>query len=104
MGVMRMRTTPFYERTSDANQTGLWGPWAGHVVATKYEVDEKVEYFAVRSAAGVLDTSALFKYRIHGRDAEQPLSAVLARDIRTCRPGQAQYTMWCCASATTSSG
>ncbi len=90
-----MRTTPFHERTSAANETGLWSHWAGHAVATKYRIDEKVEYFAVRQAAGVLDTSALFKYRITGPDAERLLSGVLARDITKCRPGQAQYTMWC---------
>lgn len=90
-----MRTTPFHERTSTANETGLWSHWAGTTVATKYRIDEKVEYFAVRQAAGVLDTSALFKYRITGRDAEGLLAGVLARDITKCRPGQAQYTMWC---------
>ena len=90
-----MRTTPFHERTSAANETGLWSHWAGHAVATKYRIDEKVEYFAVRQAAGVLDTSALYKYRITGPDAEDLLAGVLARDITKCRPGQAQYTMWC---------
>jgi glycine cleavage system T protein (aminomethyltransferase) len=90
-----MRTTPFFARTRAANQTGLWTHWAGHVVPTKYDVDEKVEYFAVRNAAGVLDTSALFKYRIVGPDAERLLAFVLARDIRTCRAGRGQYTMWC---------
>ncbi|MCH7846356.1 MAG: aminomethyl transferase family protein [Acidobacteria bacterium] len=92
---MKMLTTPFHERTSAANETGLWSHWAGHLVVTKYQINEKVEYFALRNAAGVLDTSALFKYRIYGRDAERLLSGVLARDIRKCRPGKAQYTMWC---------
>ena len=90
-----MQTTPFYERTSAANDSGLWSDWAGHLVATKYQIDEKVEYFALRNAAGLLDTSALFKYRIYGPDAEKLLAGVLARDITRCRPGSAQYTMWC---------
>jgi aminomethyltransferase len=90
-----MLTTPFYERTSAANETGLWNHWAGHLVATKYRVDEKVEYFALRNGAAVLDTSPLFKYRITGADAERLLCSVLARDVRACRPGHAQYTMWC---------
>lgn len=90
-----MRSTPFSERTSAANGTGLWNHWAGTLVATKYRIDEKVEYFALRQAAGVLDTSALYKYRIAGPDAEEFLAGVLARDVRNCRPGQAQYTMWC---------
>ncbi|MDP9317759.1 MAG: aminomethyltransferase family protein, partial [Actinomycetota bacterium] len=32
---------------------------------------------------------------VRGRDAERFLAGVLVRDIRTCRPGRAQYTMWC---------
>ena len=90
-----MRTTPFYERTSALNQTGLWEHWAGHLSAKQYHHSEKHEYFAVRTAAGVYDTSPLYKYRIHGTDAEAFLSGVFARDVRKCRPGQAQYTIWC---------
>jgi aminomethyltransferase len=77
------------------NQTGLWEHWAGYLSAKQYHPSEKLEYFAVRTAAGVYDTSPLFKYRIHGKDAERFLSGVLARDIGTCSPGQAQYTIWC---------
>jgi aminomethyltransferase len=90
-----MRTTPFYERTSELNETGLWDHWSGYMSATKYHHSEKFEYFAVRTAAGVYDTSPLHKYRIHGVDAERFLGGVLARDIRKCRPGQAHYTIWC---------
>src|SRR5690606_14630348 len=36
-----------------------------------------------------------YKYRIRGRDAERFLAGVLARDIRPCAPGLAQYTIWC---------
>ena len=77
------------------NQTGLWEHWAGYLSAKQYHPSEKLEYFAVRTTAGVYDTSPLFKYRIHGKDAERFLSGVLARDIGTCSPGQAQYTIWC---------
>jgi aminomethyltransferase len=90
-----IRTTPFHERQRELNQTGLWKHWAGHLVPQKYQLAEKAEYFAVRNAAGVFDTSALYKYRITGRDAERFLSGVLTRDVRTCRPGRAQYTLWC---------
>ena len=55
----------------------------------------KHEYFAVRNSAGFFDTSPLYKYRITGRDAERLLAGVMTRDIRTCRPGRAQYTVWC---------
>ncbi|RPI21435.1 MAG: aminomethyl transferase family protein [Actinobacteria bacterium] len=90
-----IRETPFHPRIAALNQTGLWSHWAGHLVAEKYQMSEKFEYFAVRNSAGVFDTSPLYKYRIDGADAERFLSGVMARDIRRCRAGRAQYTMWC---------
>lgn len=90
-----IKTTPFHPRVEAANQTGLWSHWAGYLVAEKYQMSEKFEYFAIRNAAGVFDTSPLYKYRITGKDSERFLSGVLARSIRKCRPGQAQYTLWC---------
>lgn len=90
-----IRTTPFHERIGPLNETGLWEHWSGCLTATKYQLSEKAEYFAIRNSAGLFDSSPLYKYRIHGPDAERYLAGVLARDIRTCRPGQAQYTAWC---------
>jgi aminomethyltransferase len=58
-------------------------------------MSDKFEYFAVRNSAGIFDSSPLHKYRIHGRDAERFLSGVLARNVRACQPGNAQYTAWC---------
>ena len=88
-------TSPFHARTSARNETGLWSHWSGHLAADRYQMSDKFEYFAVRNSAGVFDTSPLYKYRIHGRDAERFLAGVLARDIRGCAPGNAQYTVWC---------
>ena len=89
-----IRTTPFHDRTSAANETGLWEHWSGYLVAQKYQLSEKFEYFAIRNSAGLFDSSPLFKYRIHGPDAEAFLAGVLARDIRTCPVGHGQYTAW----------
>jgi hypothetical protein len=61
--------------------------WSNHLVADRYQLSDKAEYFAVRNAAGLFDTSPLYKYRITGRDAEAFLAGVLARDIRACPPG-----------------
>ena len=88
-------TTPFHERTSALNETGLWSHWAGRLAAEKYQLSEKFEYFAVRNAAGIFDTSPLFKYRFSGPGAEAYLASVLARDPRALQPGEAQYTIWC---------
>lgn len=89
-----IRETPFHPRTSLANQTGLWSHWSGYLAADRYQMSDKFEYFAIRNAAGVFDTSPLHKYRIYGSDAERYLAGVLTRDIRKCRPGQAHYTVW----------
>lgn len=88
-------TTPFHARVEGANQTGLWSHWSGYLVAEKYQLSEKFEYFAIRNAVGVFDSSPLYKYQVSGVDAERFLSGVLARDVRKCRIGQAHYTFWC---------
>ena len=90
-----IRTTPFHERTSALNETGLWEHWSNCLVAQRYQMSEKFEYFAIRNAAGLFDTSPLYKYRITGPDAERYLGGVLARDPRKCAVGHAQYTLWC---------
>jgi aminomethyltransferase len=87
--------TPFHERLAPLNETHLWSHWSGYLSAVKYQMADKFEYFAVRNAAGLIDTSPLYKYRIAGRDAGKFLGSVLARDIAACRDGQAQYTLWC---------
>jgi aminomethyltransferase len=90
-----IRTTPFHPRLSELNSQGLYTHWQGHLSALRYTTAPKHEYFAVRNAVGVFDTSPLYKYRVRGRDAERFLSGVLTRDVRECLPGQAQYTLWC---------
>jgi aminomethyltransferase len=90
-----IKTTPFHERLSELNSQGLFTHWQGHLSALRYTHAPKHEYFAVRNAVGLFDTSPLFKYRVQGADAERFLAGVLVRDIRLCRPGHAQYTLWC---------
>ena len=90
-----VKKTPFYERTKDLNQTMLWEHWAGYLVARRYQYSETFEYYAIRNSAGIFDTSPLFKYCIKGADATKFLCGVLARDVRTCPVGHAQYTIWC---------
>lgn len=89
------KTTPFYPRLSQLNETGLWTHWSGYLSALRYDMSAKHEYMAIRNSAGVFDTTQLFKYAIRGRDAERFLAGVMTRDIRACRPGRAQYTVWC---------
>lgn len=88
-------TTPFHPRLAELNQTQLWQHWAGYLSAERYDLSAKQEHTVLRNAAGWFDTSPLHKYSIRGRDAERFLGGLLARDIRTCKPGRAQYTVWC---------
>ena len=90
-----IRTTPFHDRTSALNETGLCQHWSNHLVAVRYQMSEKFEYFAIRNAAGIFDTSPLYKYRFTGPDAERFLRGILARDPARCPVGKAQYTLWC---------
>ncbi len=90
-----VKTTPFHPRLAELNTTQLWAHWAGYLSATQYDIAAKHEYFGVRNAVGFFDASPLYKYEISGRDAERFLGGLLSRDIRTCRPGRAQYTIWC---------
>jgi aminomethyltransferase len=88
-------TTPFHPRLDELNGTQLWQHWAGYLSADRYDPSAKQEYFVLRNSVGWFDTSPLHKYAVRGRDAERFLAGVLARDVRTCRPGRAQYTVWC---------
>jgi aminomethyltransferase len=90
-----IRTTPFHPRLSELDTQRLYTHWQGYLSPLRYTHAPKHEYFAVRNSVGVFDTSPLFKYRIHGPDAERFLAGVLVRDVRGCRPGRAQYTLWC---------
>ncbi|MEI7744144.1 MAG: aminomethyltransferase family protein [Chloroflexota bacterium] len=90
-----IRTSPFHQRTSALNETGLWSHWAGRLAVEKYQLSEKAEYVSVRNAAGITDVSPLFKYRFSGPGAETFLGSVLARDPRVLAPGDAHYTLWC---------
>ena len=90
-----VKKTPFYPRLSALNETMLWEHWAGYITPVQYQFSEKFEYYGIRNSAGIFDTSPLFKYRIFGDDATRFLAGVLARDIRNCKPNQAQYTIWC---------
>jgi aminomethyltransferase len=87
--------TPFHDRVAALNETQLWSHWAGYLVVDRYQMSEKFEYFAIRNTAGIFDASPLFKYHIRGSDAERYLAGVMARDVRTCKPGRAQYQIWC---------
>ncbi len=89
------RGTPFHPRTSALCESYSWRNWSGYVCASSYQLVPEMEYHALRAAAGLLDVSPLFKYRISGKDAFRLVNKVITRDAAKCRPGQIMYTPWC---------
>lgn len=90
-----LKTTPFHSRTAPLVQGQAWRRWAGHAVASAYELVHDREYAAIRNSAALLDVSPLYKYLISGRDAVRLLDRMVTRDITKCRVGQVFYTSWC---------
>ena len=89
------RYTPFYGRTSALCESHSWQEWAGFLSANTYELEHMHEYYAIRTAAGLLDISPLYKYHIHGPDAFKLVNRVVTRDVARCAVGQVMYTPWC---------
>ncbi len=90
-----LRGTPFHSRTSALSEGQAWRRWSGYVVASAYELLHDREYWAIRSAAALIDVSPLFKYLVSGRDAARLLDRVVTRDVARCRVNQVIYTPWC---------
>jgi aminomethyltransferase len=72
-----------------------WREWAGYYAVSTYEVHHEREYSALRNAAGLIDISPLFKYRVTGRDATRLVDRIVTRDMNKVQVGQVVYTHWC---------
>ncbi|UCC71445.1 MAG: aminomethyltransferase family protein [Gemmatimonadota bacterium] len=90
-----LRGTPFHERTAPLCQAQNWRRWAGYLAASSYELTHDREYYAIRSAAALIDVSPLYKYVIRGSDAVRFLNRVLTRDVAGCDMHQVMYGPWC---------
>ena len=95
---MTLLPTPFHPRTAPLCVSQAWRRWAGHVVASSYDMVHEREYHAIRSAAALLDVSPLYKYAVTGRDAARLLDRVITRSAVKCAVGQVLYTPWCDAA------
>lgn len=89
------RFTPFYSRTSALCESHSWLEWSGFLAANMYELHPLREYWAIRTAAGLIDISPLYKYHIRGRGALNLLNRVVTRDVSKLAVGQVLYTPWC---------
>lgn len=87
--------TPFFDRTSRLCVSMNWKEWAGYHAVSSYETHHDVEYFAFRNAAGLLDITPLYKYRISGKDAAAFLSRIMVKNIEKLAIGRVSYCCWC---------
>ncbi|MGB3416622.1 MAG: aminomethyltransferase family protein [Mesorhizobium sp.] len=86
--------TPFQPRIDELAKTQDWYDWSGyHAPASLW--DEELEYFAIRSQAGLFDISPMAKYRIEGLEAEAFCNRLTLRDVARLKPGRVHYTAWC---------
>jgi aminomethyltransferase len=90
-----LKTTPFHERTSALCASHAWRRWAGHIVASSYELTHEREYHVIRAAAALLDVSPLCKYLVSGPDAARLLDILVTRNVQKLNVGQVAYTPWC---------
>ena len=90
-----LKTTPFHARTAALSLSHAWRRWAGHIVASSYELSHEREYHAIRSSAALLDISPLYKYAVTGKDSAKLLDRVVTRSVAKASVGQVLYTCWC---------
>jgi glycine cleavage system T protein (aminomethyltransferase) len=93
-----LKTTPFHERTAALCASHSWRRWAGHIVASSYELGHEREYHAIRAAAALFDVSPLYKYRVRGPGAARLLDRIVTRHVAKMAVGQVIYTPWCNAA------
>lgn len=90
-----LKKTPFHSRTSVLMQADQWRRWAGHTVASSYQMTHDREYLALRNACVLIDVSPLCKYQIKGVDSLKFLNRLVTRDVSKCPVGGMLYTPWC---------
>jgi aminomethyltransferase len=92
------RPTPFHPRTAAYSTSFAWKEWAGYAAVCSYDAHSEAEYFAVRSTAGLLDITPLYKLDLKGPDAARLLSRVWTRDIAPIGVGRVVYSAMCDAA------
>ena len=90
-----MLKTPFFPRQIELCESMNWKEWSGYHAVSSYLVLHDQEYFAFRNAAGLLDVTPLFKYRVRGKDAADYLAQIMVRDITKQSVGRVAYLCWC---------
>ncbi|SDF68792.1 aminomethyltransferase [Salipiger thiooxidans] len=65
--------------------------WSGMGTAWTYDKDQKEEYEAIRTKAGVMDVSGLKKVHISGPHAQYVIDKATTRNIEKLKPGRSTY-------------
>ena len=87
--------TAFFPRQEALNSKLAWSEWSGYFSVPVYADFHDIEYSAIREAAAVIDVSPLYKYEVHGPDAQRLLDRVLTRDMTKLRVDRVFYSPWC---------
>lgn len=86
--------SPFHERLAPLALNNDWYNWAGYKAPHSLS-DPELEYFAIRSTAGLFDISPMTKYRIRGPGAEGFLNRLTVRNVARLGANRVHYTTWC---------
>ena len=89
------KRTPLHHEQAARGAVFRWaGPWQR---ARQFSADPacRDEILNVRNNVGILDSSPLGKFRIHGPDALNALQRVYISDMSTARPGRCKYSAMC---------
>jgi len=87
--------SPFHARTLPLAGSLSFRDWAGFFAVSAFETHHEHEYNAIRNGCGLIDISPLFKYHLHGPDAQRLVDRVITRDASAMQVGQVFYTPWC---------
>ena len=85
----------FHARTLPLAGSLSFRDWAGFYAVSAFEAHHEHEYNAIRNGCGLIDISPLFKYHLHGPDAQALVDRVITRDASKMAVGQVYYTPWC---------
>lgn len=87
--------TAFAARTHALATSLAFKEWAGCHAVRHYGAYPDREYYALRTAATVMDATPLYKVDVRGPDAARLFSRVTVRDFTDFAPGRVAYTTWC---------
>ncbi len=90
-----MLPTAFYSRQLDLCESMDWTRWSGYYAPQSYQLHHENEYHSIRTAAGLIDISPLFKITITGPDSLTLLNRIVVRDLSKLKENRVAYVVWC---------